>query len=113
MSEHTNQAAVRVISLEGRVRMGESVDRFRAAIEDSLQNGHARIIVDLTRVTMLDSSGIGVLVRSMTLAKQKGGAIKICGVAANVAHSLKITGVVRLFEIYPDEAAARAAFSPS
>lgn len=113
MSELTNQSPVRVINLEGKVRMGESVDRFRAAVEDSLQNGHARIVVDFSHVTMLDSSGIGVLVRSLTLAKQKGGTIKICGAGPNVAQSLKVTGVVRLFESFPDAFAARDSFGPA
>jgi len=90
--------------------MGDAVDNLRATIDDYLKKGNARIVVDLKEATALDSSGIGVLVRGLSLAKQKGGTLKLSAVPAASQQTLQITGVARLFEIFSDSAAAEASF---
>ena len=60
---------------------------------------------------MIDSSGIGILVRSLTSAKQRGGSVKLVNPSKFALQTLKLVGVVNLFEIFQDEDAAVASFA--
>lgn len=110
MSHPIEQAEVAVIRLEGNIRMGEKVDKLRSAVEENLGKGAVRMVIDMSRVTTLDSSGIGVLVRCLTLAKQKGGTIKLSAVPEKAEQTMLTTGILKLFETFPNETAALASF---
>jgi anti-sigma B factor antagonist len=103
-------AGVTIIKLHGHVRMGEPIDRFRNEIDGNLAQGRSKFLVDMSAVRSLDSSGIGMLVRSLSLAKQKGGIIKLVNVPQQATQTLRVTGVLRLFEVYESEAAALNTF---
>ncbi|HZQ92696.1 MAG TPA: STAS domain-containing protein [Terriglobales bacterium] len=106
-------SAVHVIKLRGQFRLGQAVDEFRAAIDGLLREGHPQIVVNLADVPMLDSSGIGVLVKSQTSAKQHGGAVKLVSPSKFVLQTLKLVGLVTVFEIHNNDAAAVQSFGPS
>jgi anti-sigma B factor antagonist len=111
VSETVQQkSAAKVIQVAGHVRMGELVDRLRTDIDTSLGAGNSRIIVNMTNLKSLDSSGIGVLVRSLGLAKKMGGSIKLADVPESVAQSLQVTGIWRLFEVFKTDQEAIASF---
>jgi anti-anti-sigma factor len=103
-------SGVKIIRLAGHVRMGEAIDRFRNEIDGNLAQGNAKFLIDMADVRSLDSSGIGMLVRSLSLAKQKGGIIKLANVPQQAAQTLRVTGVLRLFEVFESEAAALQSF---
>ena len=113
MTKTAKQAEVAIIRLEGNIRMGEKVDKLRAAVEENLANGANRIVVDMSKVSALDSSGIGILVRCMTMAKHKGGAVKLSAIPEKASQSMHTTGILKLFETFPDEASAVASFPPA
>jgi anti-sigma B factor antagonist len=104
------QSGVQIIRLKGKVALGEAVDSFRDALEQALASGENRVVVNLSEVSMVDSSGIGVLVRYHTLTKQAGGAIRLVNPAKFVMQSLKTVGVLALFEVLETEDAAIETF---
>ncbi len=105
------QADVQVVRLRGDLKIGEAVDAFRNTMEEHLGAGDTFLVVNLGEVRTIDSSGIGVLVRSLTSAKQRGGSIKLVNPSKFAVQTLKIVGVLNLFQIYEDESAAVASFS--
>ncbi|MCU1308760.1 MAG: anti-sigma-factor antagonist [Acidobacteriaceae bacterium] len=100
MGQPANNSA-KVIILEGAMRAGTAVDSFRLKVEEGIRSGQPHIVVEMSKVTSLDSSGIGVLVRSLTQVKQQGGSLKLVAVPHAASQTLKITGVLRLFEVFP------------
>jgi anti-sigma B factor antagonist len=106
----TSQSAVAIIRLEGHIRMGEATDDLRAQVEEYIAQGNPRILIDMGKVKSLDSTGIGVLVRSLTLAKQKTGTVKLFNLPTSAQEVLRVTGVLRLFETFPDESTAMNSF---
>jgi anti-sigma B factor antagonist len=104
------QADVQVVRLRGDLKIGEAVDAFRNTMEEHLGAGDTSIVVNLGEVRTIDSSGIGVLVRSLTTAKQRGGSLKLVNPSKFAVQTLKIVGVLNLFEVYEDEPAAIASF---
>jgi len=102
---------VQVIHLHGDLKIGDPVDSFRQTVEELFGNGDSRIVVNVSDVPMIDSSGIGALVRLLTIAKQRGGALKLVNPSKLAVQTLKIVGLLNLFEIYEDEGQAVSSFN--
>jgi anti-anti-sigma factor len=86
------------------------VDDLRRDLDEMLAAGDTRIALDMTEVPMIDSSGIGLLVRYLTAAKQAGGTLKLIKPSDFAIKTLKMTGVLNLFEVFPDEELAVDSF---
>jgi len=105
-----SQADVKIIKLRGRLNLGEPVDRLRDTFEDLLNSGSIRFVVDLGEVAMIDSSGIGLLVRCLTAAKQRAGSLKLLNPSKFAIQTLRMTGLLNLFETFEDQEQAVASF---
>ncbi|MGH9531521.1 MAG: STAS domain-containing protein [Terriglobales bacterium] len=104
-------ADVFVIQLKGDLKIGDAVDALRQSVDDLLGGGDARLVLNITQVPMIDSSGIGILVRTLTSAKQRGGSVKLVNPSKLAMQTLKIVGLLNLFEVFDDEAKAVASYS--
>jgi anti-sigma B factor antagonist len=96
--------------LTGRLTLGDAVDRLRATFDDLSGTGANCYVVDLADVAMLDSSGIGLLVQCLTSAKQRGGSLKLLNPSSFATKTLKMIGLLKLFEVFDDQEAALASF---
>jgi anti-sigma B factor antagonist len=105
------QAEVQVIKLRGSLKLGQSVDEFKALLDELLQSNDTSIVLSLAEVPIIDSSGIGVLVRSLTSAKQGGGSIKLVQPSKMVVQTLKMVGTWNLFESFESDEEAVQSFS--
>ena len=108
--EVRSQSDVKVIKLRGRLNLGESVDRMRDTFEDLLNTGETLFVLDLGEVSMIDSSGIGLLVRYLTVAKQRGGSLKLLNPSKFAVQTLRMTGLLNLFETFNDQEQSVASF---
>jgi len=86
------------------------VDRLRETLEDLLSSGSNRWVLDVSEVGMIDSSGIGLLVRFLTTAKQQGGALKLLKPTKFALQSLRMIGVINLFETFENQDEAVSSF---
>ena len=101
---------LKLLKIRGRITLGVGVDRLRDTLEDLLVAGSNQWVLDISDVGMIDSSGIGLLVRYLTAAKQQGGALKLLNPTKFAMQSLKMIGVLNLFEVYEDQEAALSSF---
>ena len=85
---------VQIIQIRGALRLGVGVDSFRQAMEDALAAGDNRLVINFAEVPMIDSSGIGILVKAMASAKQRGGGVKLVNPSKFVVQTLKLIGVL-------------------
>ena len=104
---------VKVIKLRGRLSLGEAVDRLRATVEDLMGSGENQLVLDLEELATVDSSGIGLITRLLTSAKQHGGSLKLVNPSKFVIQTLKLVGLLNLFQIFPDSQAAAASYQES
>jgi anti-sigma B factor antagonist len=107
----TKRGPVQLIRLRGPLRMGPAVDDLRKALEDLLANGEARLALNLAEVPMIDSSGIGLIVRFLASTKQRGGAIKLIQPSKFAVQTLRLVGVLNLFETFDDDETALKSFA--
>jgi anti-sigma B factor antagonist len=105
------RSEVQIIQLRGPVRLGQAVDTFRRAVEDAFAAGDVRLILNCAEVPMIDSSGIGVMVKSLTSAKQRGGDLRLVSPSKFVTQTLRLIGVLNLFSTFEDEDQAVASYS--
>lgn len=100
------------LTLDGKLAHGPNLDDFRARWTSAVASGCTQIIVDLSRVPSIDSSGMGNLVRCQAAVVSQGGGLKIVGARETVLHALSLTRLDKMFQFFPDEATATASFQP-
>ncbi len=96
-----------IVDLQGRMAMGE-VEEFRAKWSEAMATGSKQLIINLSRVTMMDSSGIGTMIRCHSAMTANGGTIRVVGANTTVRQAFKITRLDKVFAFYDDEASALA-----
>jgi anti-sigma B factor antagonist len=99
------------------VRLGGEIDVYtapfvREKLDEQIHAGRADLVVDLSDVTFLDSTGLGVLVGRLKIARTRGGSLRLVGTAERVLRVFAITGLDKVFEIYPDLETALDATDP-
>ena len=100
---------VSLLDVAGRLTSFEG-PAFREAIQQLLREGNSNIILNLTALDYLDSSGIGELVRNYLSVVKRGGTMKVVGLAPKVDEILKITQLYQVFPEFPDEESALQSF---
>ena len=108
--ELRSNGEVAIAALEGRLQHGVGDIALRDLVNDLLSDGRTKILLDLSGVPSIDSSGIGELVASVKVAEELGARIKILQISDGVRHVLDISQVLPLFQIYHDEGDAVSAF---
>jgi anti-sigma B factor antagonist len=104
------QDQVKIIKLRGRLNLGAPLDRANETLKDLVNAGESRFLLDLQEVPMIDSSGIGLLVRYLTAAKQHCGSLKLLNPSRFALQTLKLVRALSLFEVFEDQQAAVASF---
>jgi anti-sigma B factor antagonist len=108
--ETKTQNGVKVVKLKGRLSMGPALDRFNGTLGELLSQGQNKILLDVEEVPTIDSSGIGMLVRHLTSAKQGGGTIRLLKPSKFTVQTLKMVGLLNLFTTFDDLTEAVASF---
>ena len=112
MEIHTRTIGeVHVLDISGKITLGDATKTMRHTISDLLENGGKKILLNLTNVNYIDSSGIGELVRSYTTVTNKGRQLKLLNLTAKVRELLVITKLLTVFQVYENEQAAVASFA--
>jgi len=101
---------VHVVRMRGQLKLGEAVDDLRSTVDGIMNEGHSWVVANMTEVPMADSSGIGALVRYQTALKTRGGALKLVSPSKLVTQTLKILGLLSVFEVLADEQEAVNSF---
>lgn len=99
-----------VVALDGRIVLGEETSALREAVKDLLAEGKKNIVLDLANVSLIDSSGLGVLVSAYSSAKASGALLRLCNLGPRLSELLQITKLYTVFEVSDTvEDAVRAA----
>ncbi len=101
---------ITVLEMSGRIIMGNNSRDVELKLAEVLAQNRKKIIFDLAGVTMLDSTGVGILVVSQAKIKKEGGELRICGATGIVEEILKMTSVDKIVHFFPTVAEATANF---
>jgi anti-sigma B factor antagonist len=101
---------IKILDCDGRITLDEGTLVLRDAINDILQEGIKKVILNLGQVSYIDSSGIGELVKTHTNIMETGGQLRLINLKDKIWNPLIITNLMTVFKTYDDEAAAVASF---
>lgn len=101
---------VTVLDMSGKITIGEGSVALRTAIRRLLEEGKKRILLNLSGVSYVDSSGIGELVSSYTAINKEGGQLKLLNLTQKIQDLLTITKLLTVFDVYDNEAEALNSF---
>ena len=99
-----------VLDLVGRVIIGVSNDSLSAELRKLAETAPCNVLVNLSGVTQMDSSGISTLVRSFVTLERQGGSLKLLNACGHVKEVLELTRLIQSIPSFTDEAKAVASF---
>ena len=101
---------VEIIQLQGKITIGSGDSQLREVITNALTSGKQNILLDMSGVTTIDSSGIGELVGSYTTVTNRGGKLKLLHLPAKLNELLHVTQLITVLEVYENEQDALKSF---
>jgi anti-sigma B factor antagonist len=101
---------VAVLDIVGKITIGEGDVMLRDKVNELLDSGETRIVLNLEKVKYMDSAGIGELVACYKRAKEKEGTVKLLNPSGKVYDLLQLTKLEEVFETYRDEGEALGSF---
>lgn len=107
----TSQENIAILSLRGRLTVGES-NTVREKITEVSARGHKNVILDLGQVDYIDSTGLGTLVICFTSLKKQGGALKLVNPNKRNVELLLLTKLHTIFQVFNEVQDAVNSFFP-
>lgn len=104
------RGSVVVIRMNGKLLGGSDVEPFRKSIKDFVAQGRNNILIDMSNVSWVNSSGLGMLIAGYHTVRSAGGRLKLVGVNQRIEQIFMVTKLHTIFETYEEEAAALASF---
>ena len=98
------------LDMRGKFIKGQGGFQLQMLVDKVLTAGTTKILLNLTEVPIIDSMGIGEIVRAFKRTTELGGVLKLVGVTDRVYGALKITQLLDLIESYKTEDEAIASF---
>jgi anti-sigma B factor antagonist len=102
---------ITVLTLKGRLTLGES-NLIREKINQLSGAGKYKIVIDLSNVEYIDSTGLGILVICFTSLKKNGGALKLVNPNKRNVELLLLTKLHTVFEVFNEVQDAVNSFFP-
>jgi len=97
-----------ILDVSGNIDMSNSPE-VRKVLLRELRDKSSRVLLNLSEVRYIDSSGVASLVEGLKAARDSGARFILFGLNESAREVLKISRLLKLFEVYDDEAQAIAA----
>jgi anti-sigma B factor antagonist len=107
----SSREGIVILALKGRITM-EETDTLREQVQRLVQAGHNKVILDLTHVDYVDSTGLGGMVICYTTIKKAEGALKLVNPNKRNIEMLALTKLYTIFEVFTDLQDAVNSFFP-
>jgi anti-sigma B factor antagonist len=101
---------VTILELDGPLVLDQGETALRTCVDRIVEEGRVKIVLDLGKVTLLDSAGIGMLVSKYLTAHRKGGRLKLLHLTVRSDYLMHVTKLFTVFEIFESEDAAIRSF---
>jgi anti-anti-sigma factor len=100
-----------ILDLDGKLTIGKGDVVLRGAFVDELDVGRRKIVVNLDKVKVIDSSGLGELIRCKVTASEKSAEVKLLHANLKARKLITMAQLVGVFEMFDDEEMAVDSFS--
>ena len=101
---------VTILDLKGKITIGMGDVALRNAVQEAINSGATKVVINLKDVTTIDSSGVGELVSAFTTATNRGVKLCLVNLPSKVSDILQITQLITVFDVYDSEDEALRSF---
>ncbi|HXO28629.1 MAG TPA: STAS domain-containing protein [Thermoanaerobaculia bacterium] len=101
---------VTILDLKGKITIGMGDVALRNAVQDAINSGATKVVINLKDVTTIDSSGVGELVSAFTTATNRGVKLSLANLPSKVSDILQITQLITVFDVFDSEDEAIRSF---
>lgn len=105
-----NIGSITLLELRGRLTGEEGTDLLTQKFQSLIAQGRYFLLLDCSQVTVVDSSGIGTLVRCFISLDKRGGQLKLLNLSPPMQMALRVLGLIESMESFADETEALASF---
>jgi anti-sigma B factor antagonist len=103
---------VLILDLKGDIRLGKGNVTLHRVLRELVQRGEKNILLNLSDVTDVDSSGLGALIAGRITIRKSGGELKLLNLTKRVRELMVITKLLMVFNVYQTESEAVRSFQP-
>jgi anti-sigma B factor antagonist len=103
--EQGSEAGHYVIAARGEIDLFTAPE-LKQVITDVIESGERRVAIDLSEVSFLDSTALGVLIGAVKRLRSRGGALAVINTDSSIAKTFEITGLDQIFTIVSSRAEA-------
>jgi anti-sigma B factor antagonist len=107
----SEQGPVTVVRIQGVIKLGESARLFSKYLREILDNETGSILIDMSGIDYVDSTGLGELVGYLQRFSEQGRRLALMQPPTRILNLLKLTKLDEVFQIYDDEATGVAALT--
>jgi anti-sigma B factor antagonist len=100
-----------IVEVSGRITLGEGNVALRELVRQLADKGQKYIVLNLSQLNYVDSSGIGELVKVHTTLQNQGGQLKLTNLSQRMLDLLQLTRLSSVFDVHDDEQKAIASLS--
>lgn len=105
------QGDVMVLKISGKIMGGPDHEKFQGEVKELIAEGHVDILLNMSKVSWVNSTGLGILVSAFHTLKKNGGRLKICEVNDRIDNILNVAQLKLVFETYDKCDEAMASFA--
>jgi len=102
---------VTIVDLSGKLMGGCDADLFRDLIHELIEKGRRHVIADLSEITWINSTGVGILITGYTTLRKNKGDLRLLNVSNKIQSILYVTKLNLIFECFDDEQTAVKSFT--
>ena len=93
----------KVMECSGSLTLGPATASIRDAIREAVKDGTQKLVLDLGKISYIDSVGIGELIAGYVHVKNKGGSLSLLNLTKRINTLLVIAKLLTVFEVFEDE----------
>jgi anti-sigma B factor antagonist len=101
---------VSILDVSGSVTLSDGAEQLRDKVRSLIQDGKKQVLVNLDKVSYMDSAGLGELVQAYSNVTKQGGKLKLVNPTKRLTDLLVITKLATVFDSFDNEADAVASF---
>lgn len=99
-----------LLELSGRVTFGDGDELVKKSVAELQERGFRHVVLDLSAVEYMDSSGVDAVVRSYNKLAEKGGKLRLIVTSERIRNLFEITKLLTVIETFDSEPEALADF---
>jgi anti-anti-sigma factor len=111
--ERLEEKGVTVVAVRGVINFGESARQFSSFLADLLESGVPAVLVDMSGIDNVDSTGLGELVGYLQRFEKEGKRLALLRPHRRILSLLRLTRLDEIFSIFEDRDEAIDALQPS